>query len=140
MNDLKERIYDLLKDPQLMSFATVTKDNKPWVRYVWASASPDLTIIFPTFINSRKADQISANPEVHITCGVTSPESAQEYLQVCGIAEISTDRDLLLKHWDDGLKTYYTGPYDPNYCLCLVKPYLIELNTMTDMTPLIWRA
>lgn len=140
MEDLKERIYRIIKGPQLMSFATVTRDNRPWVRYVWASANTDLDIVFPTFTSSRKAEQVAINPEVHITCGVSNIENAKEYVQICGRAVISTEKKLRYENWNDNLKTYYSGPNDPDYCICIVRPYMIELNSMTDFKPQVWTA
>ncbi len=140
MADLKEKIMNILKKHSLMSFATLTEDNRPWVRYVTGSVFDDMRIVFATFKNSRKAKQVEKNPEVHITCGITDPEKDQEYLQVAGKAKISTDSKLRLLYWSEGLKNYFKGPDDPNYCLCIITPYLIELNTMESPKPLVWKA
>ena len=34
MSDLKQRIFDAAGEIQLINFATITEDGKPWVRYV----------------------------------------------------------------------------------------------------------
>ena len=41
MSDLKQRIYEVAKDFQLINFATITGDGKPWVRYVVARADDE---------------------------------------------------------------------------------------------------
>ena len=52
MEDLKRRIVDFAKDLQLMSFATVTEDGRPRVRYVVGKADPTLTLRFSTRLDS----------------------------------------------------------------------------------------
>lgn len=54
MSDLKEKIASLMSAPTLAAFATVTEDNRPWVRYVVVFADDDLNIFFATFVGSRK--------------------------------------------------------------------------------------
>ena len=34
MEELKQRILDIIHKPQLAALATVTEQNNPWVRYV----------------------------------------------------------------------------------------------------------
>jgi hypothetical protein len=43
MPDIKDRILNIFKTPCLAGLATITKDGKPWVRYVMTEASDDLT-------------------------------------------------------------------------------------------------
>ena len=139
MSDLAQRIFTIIKEPYLASFATITEDGKPWVRYVTPHASEDLTIRFSTFIGSRKVAQIKKNPEVHLTCGVTDPATAQTYLQIQGKAELSTDKAEREAFWNDYLKRYFKGPDDPNYGIIIVKPYRIELYTMGNFKPEVWK-
>ena len=65
MPSLKDRILDVVRGgPKLSGFATITKDGKPWVRYVMAEASDDLIFRFASFTNARKVAQIEINPQV----------------------------------------------------------------------------
>ena len=139
MSDLAQRIFTIIKEPHLASFATITEDGKPWVRYVTCQASEDLTIRFSTFIGSRKVAQIKKNPEVHLTCGVTDLATAQTYLQIQGKAELSTDKAEREAFWNDYLTRYFKGPDDPNYGIIIVKPYRIELYTMGNFKPEVWK-
>jgi len=139
MSDLTERIFNIIKDPHLASFATITEDGRPWVRYVTPHASEDLTIRFSTFIGSRKVAQIKKNPEVHLTGGVTDLPTAQTYLQIQGKAELSTDKAEREAFWNDYLKRYFKGPDDQNYGIIIVKPYRIELYTMGNFKPEVWK-
>lgn len=139
MSDLAQRILTIIKEPHLASFATSAEESKPWVRYVTCQASEDLTIRFSTFIGSRKVAQIKKNPEVHLTCGVTDLATAQTYLQIQGKAELSTDKAEREAFWNDYLKRYFKGPDDPNYGIIIVKPYRIELYTMGNFKPEVWK-
>jgi general stress protein 26 len=140
MTDLKETIYNIIRIPQLMGLATVTEDGKPWVRYVMGFGTEDLTIRFVTGLPSRKVGQIKNNPEVHMIAGGTTLEETQRYLQIQGTAEITTDKEVRHRLWREELKAYFSGPDDPIYCVGIVKPYRIEYNTMTEMTPQVWEA
>lgn len=139
MPDLKKRILDIIGQPQLLGFATVTEDGKPWVRYVMSFGSKDMTIRFSSFAGARKVKQITANPEVHITCGVTDPNKMAPYLQIQGTARFSTDKDERHGFWNDMLKSYYSGPDDPNYGIVLVNPYCIEYCSPGTFIPEVWK-
>ncbi len=91
MAELKDQILNILSKPQLTSLATLTADGKPWVRYVMAMTDDTMTIRFATFIKARKVAQIEANPDVHLTCGVTNPSEVIPYLQIQGQAALTTD-------------------------------------------------
>ena len=140
MSDLKEQIYAAVKEPQLMSLATITEEGKPWTRYVMGFGSEDLTLRFVTSLVTRKVGHIKNNPEVHMVCGASTLEATERYLQISGRAEITTNEAERHLCWNDELKAYFSGPDDPNYCVGIVKPYRIEYYMMTDMTPQIWEA
>ncbi len=64
MSDLKDRILQVLGQPRLSGFATVTRSGAPWVRYVMAVADDRMTIRFASFVGSRKLAQIEGGDEV----------------------------------------------------------------------------
>ena len=138
MATLKDHILEVIGKPQLASLATVTEQGMPWVRYVMVTGEKDLTLRFATFLASRKVAQMKKNPEVHLTCGVTSPESADRYLQIQGRAEVTTDEAQRGAHWKEELKRYFSGPDDPNYCVVKVTPYRIEYMAPGSMDPEVW--
>jgi general stress protein 26 len=140
VDDLKAKIYNEIKEPQLMSVATITEEGNPWVRYVVGFGNEDLSIRFVTSLQTRKVAHIKANPEVHMVCGAKTLESTENYLQIAGKAEITTDEQERQRLWNDNLKAYFSGPDDPNYCVVIVKPYRIELMGMTEMVPQVWEA
>jgi general stress protein 26 len=126
MPNLKERILDVVKAPTLSGFATLAQDGKPWVRYVIAEASDDLTFRFSSFSKARKVAQIERNPEVHLTCGITGPTHMGPYLQIQGRAEFKIDREARHAFWSERLRLLFSGPDDPNYGVVIVRAYRIE--------------
>ena len=122
MSDVKNRIMEILGRPQLSSLATITSDGKPWTRYVMIVADDGMTIRLATFVGARKVNQIAANPEVHLTCGVTNPSEVIPYLQIQGTAVLKTDEATRHAFWDDMLKAIFDGPDDPKYGVIEVTP------------------
>ena len=141
MTDLKQKIIAKMKQPALASFATVTDNNKPWTRYVVVLADDELNIWFATRRASRKTVHIAHNPEVHLTLGVTTMETAESYLQIEGRAEILDDSASEKAIWYDLLENVFKGREDPDYCICKVIPYRIEFITMDPaVPPEVWKA
>jgi len=138
VSELKERIYAILKEPQLAGLATITEDGKPWVRYVMTLASEDLTIRCATFVKARKVAQIEANPEVHLTCGVTNPTEMVPYLQIQGRAKLNTSAEARHGFWTDMLSHIFTGPDDPKYGVLETTPYRIEFCSPGSYEPEVW--
>ena len=139
MSDLQQKIFEVAKDLQLINFATITEDGRPWVRYVVGKADTELVFRFCTHRATKKVGQIRKNPDVHISLGATNMETATHWLQVEGIAEISTDKAERESFWFEALRNYFAGPDDPNYCIVIVRPSRIEFGTMGNMTPEVWQ-
>ena len=138
MSELREKIQVKMKTPQLAALATITEDGKPWVRYVTPMMDENMTIWMATFAGSRKVVHIKKNPEVHLTVGVTSMETAESYLQIQGQAEILTDAATKEAVWNEYLKGIFTGPDDPNYNVVKITPYRIEYQGMNMVAPEVW--
>ena len=128
MSDLKDRILDVvIHRPMLSGFATVTAEGKPWVRYVVAEASADMTFRFTSFATARKVEQIARNAEGHLTCGIPDPSKFHlPYLQIQGRAMFTTDRAEREAFWSDRLKVLFSGPDDPRYGVVVLRAYRIE--------------
>jgi general stress protein 26 len=135
MSDLKQKIFEVAKELQLINVATLTDDGRPWVRYVMGNADNDLVFRFCTHLGSRKVGQIRKNPNAHISLGVSDLETAKHWLQVQGIATISTSTEER-----NSLNNYFSGPDDPDYCIIIIRPSRIELGTMGSLTPEVWES
>jgi general stress protein 26 len=140
MPTLKEKISTILRPLQLSSLATIAGDGKPWVRYMMTQGADDLSIRFATFAQARKVAQIAANPEVHLTLGVTNPGVMIPYLQIQGRARFSTEAADRHAFWSEMLAAYFSGPDDPDYGVVIVTPYRIELVTPGSHEPEVWTA
>ena len=138
MEEIRNKIMSVIGKPFLASLATLTGDGKPWVRYVYAVGSDDMTIRFSTFLNARKAGQIAENPEVHMTGGVIDPMNWTNYLQIQGKAELTTDQAEKDAFWNDEIAQIFDGPDDPKYAIVIVRPYRIEINSHGSFIPEIW--
>lgn len=138
MQDLKQRILDILHKPQLAALATVTELNNPWVRYVVTVGGGDFSIRCATFSESRKVQQIKKNPNVHLTCGVSSFKEMQPYLQIQGKARVTTDKEERHGFWNDLLAPIFEGPDDPKYSIIVIEPYRIEYCTPGSFEPEVW--
>ncbi len=119
----------------------MTEDDKPWVRYVSPTLiDPDLTVWVATFAGSRKVAQIRNNPQVHLTMGISEVVMERSYIQVQAEAETVDDPEQKKRNWGEHLRTYFSGPEDPNFVLLKLKPYRIEYNDMKSMEPRVWEA
>lgn len=137
MDNVEQRIFDLAKDLQLLSFATVTEDGRPRVRYVVGKADETLTLRFSTHLGSAKVRQMTNTPSVSVTTGATGLR-AQHWLEIEGSAQVSTAEADRRAFWFDGLGAYFSGVNDPNYCIVIVKPSRIALWSMATMQAEVW--
>jgi general stress protein 26 len=140
VEEIRKKIMSVIGRPFLAGFATINAEGNPWVRYVVAVGSDDMTIRFSTFVKARKVEQIAANPEVHLTGGAVDLENWKHYVQIQGRAELTTDQAEKDAFWNDGIARIFKGPDDPDYGVIIVKPYRIEINTFGSMLPEIWEA
>lgn len=138
MSELKQQILDIVHKPQLAALATVTEKNNPWVRYVVTVGDGELILRCATFKDSRKVEQITGNPNVHLTCGVNSLQEMQPYLQIQGQAVVSDDKEERHSFWNDLLAPIFDGPDDPRYQIIVVTPYRIELCKPGSYEPEVW--
>lgn len=138
MTELENKIWKILEKPLTAALATISESGAPWVRYVTVRAESDFTLNFCTALSTRKAQQVAAYPEVHLTCGNLQPPDDSAYLQIAGRAEIRNDAATKEKFWQEGWRRYFKGPEDPDYIMILVHPNRIEYNAPGSSTPETW--
>lgn len=139
MTDLEKKIWKILEKLQTTALATIGEDGAPWVRYVTVRAGKDFTLNFCTARSTRKARQIMARPDVHLTCGNLNPPDGSAYLQVAGRAEVRSDAAAKAAYWQEEWRRYFAGPEDPEYVIVLVIPSVIEYNAPGALAPEVWR-
>jgi general stress protein 26 len=127
MSDLKTRIFEFARRPQLISLATSDTDGRPQLRYVVGRADEDLTIRFSTHLDSAKVAQLESNNRVCLTLGATQVNSPL-WLRMDGTATVSSDVTEREGFWFGALTKYFTGVNDPRYCVVVIKPTRIELG------------
>jgi len=140
MNDLEKKIWKILGCKLTAALATVTASGAPWVRYVTVDAEPDFTLRFCTSHNSRKAMHITANPDVHVTCGILQPPDDSAFLQIVGRADVRNDGKTKIKYWQEEWRRYFKGPDDPDYVMVFIHPTRIEYNGPGSFVPLVWEG
>jgi len=144
MNYAKQEILKVfIEEPVQASFATVSKDGKPCVRYVMINIDrKDMSMRFSTFVNSPKVVQIANQPEVSLTCCGTDPESSQKiYLQIKGKASFSTEADERALVWHSSTEKIFQKMDNPNFGVIKIVPYKIEVTLQGDKghETLVWK-
>ena len=139
MSNVKDQVIQMLQTPQLANLATITLDGKPWTRYVMIAADDQFRIRSAVRIDTRKVEQIEANPEVHLTFGINNPaDLGHPYVQIQGRAHFTTDPEEKRAYWFDMLAYVFSGPDDPAYSVMVVEPYRVEFNAPGAMAPDVW--
>lgn len=139
MSEIKQKVIDMLKTPQLSNMATITLDGKPWTRYIMIQSDDSFNLRSAVCLNSRKIKQIEKNPEVHISFGINDPQDlSKPYVQIQGTATITTNQQEKNNYWFEMLSAIFTGPEDPNYAILIMEPYRVEFNKPGSMIPEIW--
>ena len=80
------------------------------------------------------------NPNVHLSLGAKDLMTTKYWLQVVGVAEVSTAQSEREVMWSDGLKAYFSGSDDPNYAVIIIKPSMIQLGSMQSNRMEVWNA
>lgn len=140
MNHLEARIWKILGRRQTAALGTITAAGAPWVRYVTIEAGTDFTLRFCTSLGSRKAGEIAANPNVHLTCGNLQPPDDSVFMQIAGRAEIRRDGKTKAECWKEEWRRYFKGPDDPDYIMVFVRPTRIEYNGPGSYVPEVWES
>lgn len=127
MPDLKDRIFEFARHPQLISLATSGTDGRPQLRYVVGRVDEDLIIRFSTHLDSAKVAQLETDNRVCLTLGATQLNSPL-WLRVDGTATVSTEASDRESFWFGALAKYFSGVDDPRYCVVAIKPARIEFG------------
>jgi general stress protein 26 len=131
---LKNKIVDVLKHSVLAAVATI-KDGKPWVRYMVVMQGSGLSLWTTTFTQSRKIQEIKKDKNLDLIIGGDEKNFKAPYLNVRATAEVFTDIKTKKQYWNDMLKSYYSGPEDPNLAIIIISPQVIEYMSGDSMTP-----
>jgi general stress protein 26 len=133
-DDLRIKIEAVLKRSQLASIATVS-NGIPRVRYMIVMKDKGMSLWATSFIKARKIQEIKGNKNVNLIIGGDEKNFKTPYINIQATAEILTDAKTKKQYWNDMLKSYYSGPEDPNLAIILISPKVIEYMSGDSMTP-----
>jgi general stress protein 26 len=80
-------------------------------------------IYFLTNVDSTKASDIAANPQVTV---LFVDDDGQKYVSLRGRAEVQNDREKIKELWTPFAKAWWDGPEDPEIRVVKVKPESAE--------------
>ncbi|RBP92133.1 general stress protein 26 [Cytobacillus firmus] len=129
-NNLKEEIMNVLENSKIGTLSTV-KNNKPYSRYM-TFFNDNLTLFTPTSIQTDKADEIKANPNVHILAGYEGEGFGDSYVEIEGTASINDSDDLKEKLWNENMEPWFDGPNDSNLIVLEINPDKITLMNIKE--------
>lgn len=132
-NTLKEKVIELFSNHKIGTLATI-RDHKPYSRFMMFY-NDGLTLFTATNQHAHKAEDIAANPHVHILLGHDRDSRHEHYVEIEAAAEIEDSKELKEKFWNDHLKHWITAPDDPEYLLLRLSPKTILYYEKTGAEP-----
>ncbi|CAF1114866.1 unnamed protein product [Didymodactylos carnosus] len=103
-------MLDSIKDIQFAMLTTLDKDNQLHSRpMAYKQVDKDGELWFFTRADSHKVDEIKKNSLVNVAF---SDPSKQNYVSVCGRAELIRDKQKAKELWNDYLKAWFPGGLD----------------------------
>ncbi|MBM7554313.1 pyridoxamine 5'-phosphate oxidase family protein [Thalassobacillus pellis] len=131
--ELKDKIMKILESNQVGTLASV-KNNRPHSRFM-TFFNEGTTFYTPTSRETHKAEEIDANPYVHILIGYGGEGFGDAYLEVEGKAVIKEDQELKEKLWNEYMENWFEGPSDPEYIVLEIEPEQIRLMNAKEKSP-----
>ena len=123
----------ILEDNMVGTMATI-EGNKPHSRYM-TFFNDNFTLYTVTRDNTHKVEELSKNPYTHILIGYDGKGFGDEFLEIEGNVEISSDNSMREKVWNKILKGWFTGPDDPEMVVLKVTPTQIKLMNSKGKDP-----
>lgn len=133
-DELKSQIKQIMEQHKIGTLATV-KNDKPHTRYMTFWNDEQFTFYTPTNSDTHKADEIEANPNVHILIGYEGEGYGDTYLEVEGQAKIREDQEIKEELWSERMNRWFDGKDDPNYIVLEIMPESIRLMNEGEDTP-----
>jgi len=133
MMDERKAALKILKESFVGTMATV-QQNKPHTRYM-TFFSDEFTLYTATSKQAQKVDELEVNPHTHILIGYEGEGMGDEYLEIEGTVSISDDESVKGKVWNKHLKSWFSGPEDPNLVILKISPDSIRLMNKKGEEP-----
>ena len=130
----KEIAEKILEDNMVGTMATI-EGNKPHSRYM--TFFNDQFILYTvTNKDTHKVDELSKNPYTHILLGYDGKGFGDEFLEIEGKVEISSDDRMKEKIWNNVLKGWFDGPDDPKMVVLKITPSQMKLMNSHGKDPI----
>lgn len=129
----RETALGILKESFIGTMATV-KQNKPHTRYM-TFFYDEFTLYTATSKQTEKVDELEENPYTHILIGYEGEGMGDDYLEIEGEISISDDESIKEKVWNEHMKSWFSGPKDPNLVILKVMPESIRLMNVKGEEP-----
>ncbi|KGR78492.1 pyridoxamine 5'-phosphate oxidase family protein [Ureibacillus manganicus] len=129
----REIAEKILEDNMVGTMATI-EGNKPHTRYM-TFFNNNLTLYTVTSKDTHKVEELSKNPYTHILIGYDGKGLGDEFLEIEGKVEISSDDSMKEKVWNKALESWFDGPEDPKMVVLKVTPSQIRLMNTKGEDP-----
>lgn len=129
----EETAAKILDDHMVGTMATIEGD-KPHSRYM-TFFNDHFTLYTVTSKDTHKVEELSKNPYTHILIGYHGKGLGDEFLEIEGKVEISSDDSMREKVWNRVLKGWFSGPEDPKMVILKVTPTSIKLMNAEGKNP-----
>jgi general stress protein 26 len=119
--DALKKFKKLVEEINVCMFITNNRSEREHTRPMATIEVDDKgTLWFFTDLRSIKVEEVVTDKSVHLTYAHPGKES---YMDVCGKAEVITDRQLIKEKWSPIVKAWFPqGSDDPNVALLKVTP------------------
>ena len=129
-----EEIAEKILDDNMVGTMATIEGNKPHSRYM-TFFNDNFTLYTVTSKDTHKVDELSKNPYTHILIGYDGKGFGDEFLEIEGKVEISSDDSMKEKIWNRVLKGWFDGPEDPKMVVLKVTPSQIKLMNSKGEDP-----
>lgn len=123
----------ILDDNMVGTMATI-EGNKPHSRYM-TFFNNNFILYTVTSKDTHKVEELSKNPYTHILLGYDGKGLGDQFLEIEGKVEISSDDSMREKVWNKELSSWFDGPEDPRMVVLKVSPSQIRLMNTKGKDP-----
>ena len=129
-----KEIAEKILDHNMVGTMATIEGNKPHSRYM-TFFNDNFTLYTVTSNHTHKVEELSKNPYTHILIGYDGKGFGDEFLEIEGKVEISSDDSMREKVWNKLLKPWFSGPDDPKLVILKVTPSQIKLMNTKGEDP-----
>ncbi|HWK23908.1 MAG TPA: pyridoxamine 5'-phosphate oxidase family protein [Ureibacillus sp.] len=134
MSKTPQEIATKILDHNMVGTMATIEGDKPHSRYM-TFFNDNFTLYTVTSDDTHKVEELSKNPYTHILIGYDGKGFGDEFLEIEGKVEISSDESMREKVWNKVLEGWFSGPDDKNMVVLKVTPSQIKLMNSKGKDP-----